>query len=348
MYIVDKSCISPQNTFDNTPFEDGAIPHDGNRYYAIEPDYTDIIPRGELRRMGKISRLGIGAGTPLIHRNPNLDGIIIGTANGGLESCVKFLDQIIKYDEGTLTPTNFVQSTANAVSGNLALMSQNRGYNATHVSTGLAFESALLDALMLIEEGAGNKYLVGSTEEISDYNYNIDKHRGLFKDLPVHSDNLLNSNTLGSVAGEGAAMFVVSNNSENHLAIVQDVSMIQTSVYKEVEVALDAFLKNNTLEPEDIGTLIFGYNGDIEGDSFYHKLLTSRFKTQHVLSFKNLVGEYASVSGFALWLASQQTPVPSKAIFRKGQSKEKKILIYNHFCALNHGFILVSNKNRLI
>ncbi len=341
--ILDRSCISPQHTFGSLPFEKGVISHEGNKYYAIEPDYKDIISRGNLRRMGKISRLGVGAGFPLLQKYPVLNGIIIGTSNGSMENCVKFLDQIIKYEEGTLTPTNFVMSTSNAVAGALALLSQNTTYNSTYVSIGLAFESALLDAMMLIEEEKGGKYLVGCTEELSDYNYNIDKHRGLFKTHPVSSKALLKSQTLGSVSGEGATMFVMSDKPENHLAIVHDVSMIQTRKFTELETALFYFLEKNNLKTKDIDTLIVGFNGDMEGDRFYHGLLENSFKTQSVLSFKNMVGESGSVTGFALWLACQQNQIPKEAIFRKGKNRGGKILIYNHFNGVSHGFILVSN-----
>ncbi len=343
MYIIDRSCISPQHTFEDVPFKKGIISYEDNNYYAIEPGYKDIISKGNLRRMGKISRLGVGAGTPLLQNHPMLDGIIIGTSNGSLDNCVKFLEQIIKYQEGTLTPTNFVMSTSNAVSGALALISQNANYNTTYVSSGLAFESSLLDVLMLIEEGSGKKFLVGCSEEISDYNYNIDYHRGLLKTHPVPSKKLLKSQTKGSVSGEGATMFIMSNSSENHLAIVHDVSMIQTNKFAELEIALSLFLEKNNLKTKDINTLILGFNGDVKGDTFYHRLLEDRFKTQWVLSFKNLVGEYGSVSGFALWIASQQVPLPVETIFRRGETRGENILIYNHFNGVNHGFILVSN-----
>jgi hypothetical protein len=45
--------------------------------------------------------------------------MIIATANGGMEDCVKFLNQIIEYNEGLLTPANFVQSTSNAAAARL-------------------------------------------------------------------------------------------------------------------------------------------------------------------------------------------------------------------------------------
>ncbi len=97
MFVKDLYAISPQSTFDLT-FEAGEVLEIvADRYLAHEPNYLEFIPAGQLRRMGKAVRMGIGAGLPLIQRNEPLDGIIIGSANGGLEDCIKFLNQIVDY-----------------------------------------------------------------------------------------------------------------------------------------------------------------------------------------------------------------------------------------------------------
>ena len=62
-----------------------------------------------------------------------------------MEDCIKFLNQIVEYKEGLLTPANFVQSTSNAAAAQIALVTKNHQYNITHVHRGLAFENALMD-----------------------------------------------------------------------------------------------------------------------------------------------------------------------------------------------------------
>ena len=62
-----------------------------NKLYAIEPDYSDI-PRTVLRRMAKAVRLAVGAALPLMKDQPPVDGIILGTANGGMEESIKFMN----------------------------------------------------------------------------------------------------------------------------------------------------------------------------------------------------------------------------------------------------------------
>ena len=104
MYIHQTTCISPQQTFSEADLTE-LCQSENNRLIAREPKYTEI-PLGILRRMGKAVRMGVGAALSLLQSKKSIDGIIIGTANGGMEDCIKFLNQIMEYEEGRLTPTN--------------------------------------------------------------------------------------------------------------------------------------------------------------------------------------------------------------------------------------------------
>lgn len=347
MFIKDLFCISPQQTYDDTFFENDPKVYFGNRYEALEPAYGKLIPAGLLRRMGKAVRMGVGAGLPLIQRNPGLDGIILGTANGGLEDCLKFLNQIVDYNEGTLTPTNFVQSTPNAVAGNLALMSKNTGYNNTHVHKGLAFEAALLDAILLLEDKKATSLLVGSIEEISDYNYNIDMLAGSFKKEETDSNILLHSKTAGTVCGEAAIMFVVeSEKSENSLAEIVDVEQISYADEHKLEAKLNYFLKRNNVLPSGIDTVILGFSGDNRNDYWYKWLNEKFFPKSAVYNFKNLTGDFPTASAFATWMGVQLLSgkqLPENTVYvEKSDKPAEKILIYNHHKGVQHGFILLS------
>jgi len=348
MFVTSLSCISPQKTSDESFFKGEIVTHSGNRYQAIEPSYSTLIPAGLLRRMGKAVRMGVGAGLPLINESQDLGAIILGTANGGLEDCLKFLNQIVDYEEGTLTPTNFVQSTPNAVAGNLALMSKNTGYNTTHVHKGLAFECALLDALLLLGEGKVKTLLLGSIEEISDYNYNIDLLAGSFKSEHTTSETLLSSGSTGAVCGEGAAMFVLeSENSGNALAQIVDVDQISNPDQAELGARLKHFLQKNELTTNDIDVLILGFSGDNRNDHWYSQMHQEFFLHSTVYSYKNLVGDYPTASSFAAWLAVQvltgkQLPDQLLVSNAFNLSKPKNVLIYNHYQGVQHGWILLS------
>ena len=346
MYITDSACISPQHTFDNGFFEGVLKVHYGNRYDAIEPNYGQLIPAGLLRRMGKGVRMGVGAGLPLIQK-ANVEGIILGTANGGLGDCLKFLNQIVDYDEGTLTPTHFVQSTPNAVAGNLALMSKVTGYNTTHVHKGLAFEAALLDAMMLLEEKRLTRMLVGSIEEISDYNHNIDSLSGHFKTGDFSSENLLEHDSPGSVNGEGATMFVIeADKQENTLAQIRDVEQLNLPQGNELEERLKLMLTRNGLEASDIDTLFLGNSGDNRTDHLYSAFQNNFFPRSNSFTYKNMVGDYPTASAFALWMALKMMSghrIPASCVFKQNSAAQvKNVLIYNHYKGVQHGLILLS------
>ncbi|MGN7888049.1 beta-ketoacyl synthase chain length factor [Dyadobacter sp. 22481] len=347
MYITDSACISPQRTFDNAFFQGDIKVHEGDRYIAVEPAYGQLIPAGLLRRMGKAVRMGVGAGLPLI-QHAQVEGIVLGTANGGLEDCLKFLNQIVDYNEGTLTPTNFVQSTPNAVAGNLALMSKTTGYNTTHVHKGLAFEAALLDTMLLLEEKRGNTFLIGSIEEISDYNHHIDLLAGSFKTGHFTSENLLTLDSPGSANGEGAAMFLVNaERSEVSQAQIKDVFQSNNLTEKELAPIVSAFLQRNNLQPADIDAVILGISGDNRSDHWYFNLQKALFEESNCYTYKNMVGDYPTGSAFATWMGVQAIAgkcVPDACVWaQKNTRTPKHILIYNHYKASQHGFILLGS-----
>lgn len=345
MYITDSACISPQRTFDEAFFEGDIKVHEGDRYIAVEPAYGQLIPAGLLRRMGKAVRMGVGAGLPLI-QNAQIEGIVLGTANGGLEDCLKFLNQIVDYNEGTLTPTNFVQSTPNAVAGNLALMSKTTGYNTTHVHKGLAFEAALLDTMLLLEEKRGKMFLVGSIEEISDYNHNIDLLAGSFKSGHFTSEDLFTLDSPGSANGEGAAMFIVNaERTDDAVAQIRDVFQSNNLAEKQLVPVVNAFLQRNGLQPADIDAVIMGISGDNRTDHWYFNLQKALFEEANIYTYKNMVGDYPTGSAFATWMGAQVLAgkrVPEACVWaQKNPRTPKHILIYNHYKASQHGFILL-------
>src|SRR5215831_10403745 len=123
IHIHDYAAISPQTSF-GEPDLSHLHEYGENKLRVIEPVYEGI-PGSLLRRMGKAVKIGVGAALHLLKKNPPVHGIVLGTADGGLEDCIKFLNQIVEYDEGMLAPANFVQSTANAIASQVGLLTSN-------------------------------------------------------------------------------------------------------------------------------------------------------------------------------------------------------------------------------
>ena len=343
-YIHQSSCISAQQTFLQADLE---ILHDPveKKMKAIEPTY-DGIPPGTLRRMGTAVRIGVGAAMPIIKLVPVIDGIIIGTSNGGMEDCFKFLNQIIQYDEGLLAPGNFVQSTVNAVASQVGMFSHNKGYNITHVHRGLSFENSIIDAAMQLAENNNNSYLLGAVDEISQYNYNIELLDDSFKNEDIAAGKLYETNTKGCVAGEGAVMFLVNNNKQNAVAKMVGIATLHCDDAEQVKDQLQHFIAIHLPAEEKIDLLLSGENGDNRYVKYYEaceKTVDGEFT---IARFKHMTGEYTTSSGSAVWIACQllqQQNIPKHMLKKKaGTGTYKNVLIYNNYKGYQHSFILVS------
>lgn len=344
MFIADLRCISPQHTFEDDFFGSEPLIFKGSQLKAIEPDYASI-PRGQLRRMGRSNRMATGAGMPLLEKWKT-NGIIIGSTDGGMEDCHRFLNQIMQYDEGTLTPTGFVQGSPGSPAGGLALMSKNTGYNNTHSNKGLSFENGLMDAALLFEEGVAESLLVGNVEEISEAQFRIESLGGHIKLEETSSDRLYGSTAAGAVYGEGAAMFILRSAGENALAEIMDVDMISYPSKDDLNIKATDLLERNGLETTDVDALMLGLSGDATSDRWYSEFAEALFPNTGIISFKNLFGETPSASAFATWFAAHLLngkAIPEMAIQKPISSELRTILIYNHYQGNQHGFVLLTH-----
>ena len=344
LYIHQTYCISPQQTLLQPNMDLINEPVD-KKLLAIEPSYEQIPP-GILRRMGKGIRMGVGAALPLISQAGFINGIIIGSANAGMDDCIKFLNQIVKYEEGQLTPGSFVQSTSNVIAGQLGLISKNKGYNITHVHLGLAFENALIDAMMQLNANPANSYLLGGVDEISAYHYNIETLAGAYKKEAISNKQLYKVNSPGCIAGEGAAMFIVNADAANSVAKVVAVSTLHSTDIELVKQQLKIFLQKNAPEGMEIDLLISGENGDNRTLPFYTACETLLADDTPIVRYKHMIGEYATASAFGLWYACQvlqKQQVPQQ-MFKKSSTKKeyRNILMYNNFKGGQHSFIFIS------
>jgi Beta-ketoacyl synthase, N-terminal domain len=350
-YIHQTSCISPQQTFRDVDINKLQEAVD-KKLLAIEPSYEGIPP-GVLRRMGKAVRIGVGAAMPLLQNNPKPDGIIIGTANGGKEDCVKFLNQIVDYKEGLLTPINFVQSTPNAVAAQIALLTNNHGYNISHLHLGLAFEFAMIDADMMLSENPLNSYLLGAADDISIYNYNFEDKMGWYKKEAFTNHAMYETNPIaigssGSMAGEGAAMFLVNANETGAAAKVVAVDTLHNEDEWVMKEKLQDFIKKNLPAGEKIDLLLTGENGDNRLQKYYSACESLMTDDVTIARFKHMCGEYPTATAMALWLSChilQHQHIPAHMI-KSDAAKPgyKNVLIYNNYKEVQHSFILVSGR----
>ncbi|HMK02894.1 MAG TPA: hypothetical protein VK489_01830, partial [Ferruginibacter sp.] len=293
----------------------------------------------------KAIRMGVGAALPLIKNPAPLNGIIIGTANGGMEDCIKFLNQMVQYEEDMLAPGSFVQSTSNVIAAQLGLMTHNKGYNITHAHLGLSFENAAIDAATQLNENPGNIFLLGGVDEISSFNYNIENLAGWYKDADISNKQLYEKDGPGSIAGEGAAMFLVGKDKGPAIAKVQAIGTLHSKDLVAFRQQLKLFLEKNITGNNAIDLLLSGENGDSRTLPYYTACEELVGDAVTIARFKHMTGEYPTASAMSLWLACQvlQTQhVPQHMQKRNSGTRYKNILIYNNYKGLQHSFILVT------
>jgi 3-oxoacyl-(acyl-carrier-protein) synthase len=347
-FIRSSCCISPQKTFGNNDFLTDIVEYTGTRLKAIEPDYKQFIDPKQIRRMSHIIKMGVAAAKDCLNKsNTEMPGAIItGTALGCIEDTVTFLSRVVEQDEQLLPPTAFIQSTHNTVAAQVALMLKCHGYNNTFVHKGISFESALFDAIMLLREQEADNILVGGTDEMVDTSFKVLTRLGLFKRWPVSNLSLLSTESKGTIGGEGAVFFLLTDKeSPENLAELTSVK----TLYKTNDIAagIAKFLTENSLRIDDIDLVITGKNGDLKNDAIYRQLGTSLFKNKAIANYKHLCGEYATSASFALWLAANvinKGIVPQIVSERKNKAAApKKVLIYNHYLQKYHSLMLLSS-----
>lgn len=349
-YIKGIGIVSPQKTFNTKTFLTETVEHTTNSLRCIEPYYPEFINPVLARRMSRTIKMGIAAAMVSL-RDAKVempDAIITGTALGCWEDTEKFLVAMIENSEQLLTPTAFMQSTHNTVSSQIALLLKCMNYNFTYVNKGFSFESAVLDAMMMLGDSDAKNILVGAHDEMTEKYFNITKRVGFWKEEAVATSEVLRSTTNGSVSGEGAAFFVLGKEKgEDDYAQLRSLKMIfEPENEHHVEAKINELLSENGLTSADIDVVMYGKSGDVRYDKIYSHLEDALFKNSASVSFKPLCGEYQTSSSFALWeaamiLKTQAIPTAIQ-VNKQPKSEIKNVLIYNHFMNTYHTAFLLS------
>lgn len=348
IYIRSSACVSAQPTIDKDNFFDKVVEYTGTRLPIIDPDYKKYIDPKQIRRMSKVIKMGVAAAKECLDlSNIEMPGAIItGTAFGCMEDTITFLTRIVQYQEELLPPTAFIQSTHNTVAAQIALMLKCHNYNSTFVHKGMSFESALLDATLLLKEQEADTVLVGGTEEMVDTSFVVLTRLGLYRRSPVCNLKLYDDiNAKGTIGGEGAAFSLLSvKDSDDNLAELLALKTLYKP--KDTGNSITDFLNAQGLTIDDVDLVLTGKNGDVTNDAIYKKLEASVFQNVPTANYKHLCGEYPTSSSFALWLTANmlKRQIVPGVLLDKGQSVNppKIILYYNHYQAKYHSLILLS------
>jgi 3-oxoacyl-[acyl-carrier-protein] synthase II len=350
-YINGLGIISPQRTFDNSFFLAEPISYAEHALKCVTPDFKEYINPIQLRRLSKMLRIGLSAATICVRdaKGADPDGIVTATGYGFLEETAKFLNEILHQNEKHLTPTFFMQSTYNALSGLVALSLKCKGYNNTYVNKGFAFETALYDIMMQLNAETSKSFLVGSYDETEIGQYKINLRVGHYKTEPLNSLELFDhASTPGSLQGEGSAFFFISGeHGLNSWCRLVDVKMLfKPATAGLLSKALQDFLMANAMSVQDIDVWINGASGDVKNDKLLTALSYSILRDTQEARFKHLCGEYCTASSFGVWLGAsilKKQHVPEIAKFSKVENNNpiKTVLLINQYMGRNYSFILL-------
>jgi len=175
--------------------------------------------------------------------------------------------------------------------------------------------------------------LIGGLDEITDMTHRLLTRFGLYKRRPVSNLDLFLSGSKGTIAGEGAAFFLLTGKPSvnDHARLEGITTFYRPENIQEIEHHILSFLKLHQIDLKDIDLVITGRNGDEKGDEIYNQLGRSVFSQKESINYKHLCGEYPTSTAFALWLAVNSI-----------RNKIERILIYNHYQQTEHSLLLIS------
>lgn len=348
VYILSAAVVSPQQHYEDTGFLDNPNNTTDGMLFVKEPNYRKYINPVAIRRMSKLLKMGISTGMNALEQAgiQKPDAIIAGTGRGSMVDTEQFLLSMIHQEEEALTPTSFIQSTYNSVNGWLALQTKSNGYNQTYVNRGTSFELSLFDAMMLLNETSEDSYaLVGCLDEITPDYVRVKSKIGYWKEpIPANLELLNHSDTPGTIAGEGAAFFVVSNNPQSALCSVKGMNMLQDATATEVTEAINQLLAANDLTLQEVDVVLCGLNGDSRQQEQYNAVIKEAGDYPTIAAFKHLCGEYDTSSGFATWMATElfaRQDIPAVLTVKRGDNTAvKNVLLVNHYILNSTSIIL--------
>lgn len=278
---------------------------------AREPDYKELIPPMQLRRMSKPIRMSIAAVKSILsHRNiPAIGAINVGTAYGLLADTEQFLSQLIQQEERMLTPTAFIQSTQNTIGGQIALLLGSHAHNMTFVQRGHSFEHALLD-IELLEPEKDMEYIAGGVDELTPHAYTIintllRQHKGLTEDATL---------------GEGTAFFRLSHAPQQEsVAAIAGYHTFKSGSSPVITDSISDFLKTLSVSSESDWIL-----GDINTAAFnkFYQPLLDKHDVKNIIHYKPYTSDYPTVAAAGLAFATR---------YLTETQQEQVVLVQNYY-----------------
>lgn len=334
IFIQSSEAISCRETFNQKGYWKGAFhDEDGAFRPLLHPDYKPYIQGPSLRRLSKVLRAGVASATSCLQHAgvAQPEAIVVGTGLGCLEDTTRFLSQLVENEENLLNPTPFIQSTHNTIAGQIALLLSCKGYNMTFTQKSLSFETALLDALMLMKEQEVRQVLVGGVDEFNDESRALMQQEGCLSDRFFY--------------GEGATFFLLNTQGD---ASEVELAGMRLIFDQEAPAALAqnllAFLKEQQVKPGAIDVVVSGERGSAPARGVYREVEALLPEAQ-VLRYKQWTGEGQTAAAQGLFFAERALKtqgVPAGVgLSTRGDKQLHYALLLNHTKKEGTSFVLL-------
>ncbi|MEZ5047220.1 MAG: beta-ketoacyl synthase chain length factor [Chitinophagaceae bacterium] len=349
LYILSSACISPQKNFNEELHEETLINYTDNRLVCLHPDYKAYINPVQIRRMSYVLKMGFCTALACLQKTTEIpvDAIICATGKGSMFDTEAFLHAIRDYQETALNATHFIHSTYNQVSGLVAMNKKINSYNITYVHRGFSFENAMIDAMLQAEVNEDSTTLLGTFDEMTAEHFEVKSQWDYWKKEKINSLALHQHCSKGTIAGEGAAFFLLSNKPIAQTPFIMDCKTLYETPATNIVSEIDSFLKENNMQASKIDLLMLGENGNIALEESFSNVV-NHFRQAIKTNFKHLCGEYDTAVSFALTLVKDclcNNSVPSFLCRTSEDASKRKdlryALIYNNYFHQNQSLILM-------
>ncbi len=202
-------------------------------YKADTTPLQHYLDKRALRRIDHFSRMALlGAFQALEDAGqPDLDrsrlGVVIGSGYGALSTTFSFLDSVIADGDTCASPTAFSNSVHNAAAAHISMQLKTTGPSLTISQFDQSMVSGLISAQQWLDEGRVDAVLLGVVDEYCNVlGYCWERYFGRSADKSMQP---LNFDRVSSIAGEGAAFFLLQPAKETaaKYATIENVTMGQ-------------------------------------------------------------------------------------------------------------------------
>ena len=213
--INGESGIGAITSFDSSRY----VVHFGGECPDFEPE--QYIDRREAKRLDRFAQLAVAAarnchqdsGLDLDKMNPERVGVIVGSGIGGLLEIEQQHNRLLTKGPDKVSAFTIPKLMANAAAGNISIMFNAQGPNATVVTACASASHAMGNALTVIKRGEADVVFTGGSEAaltpLGLAAFSAMKALSLRNDDPTAASRPFDRDRDGFVMGEGAGILIV-------------------------------------------------------------------------------------------------------------------------------------------